>query len=98
MQIDLTQSLADAIADYAANRPKDQEWCNFFFGSHGCSLPMGDHRVHVCAYGNDLEQKCSEYDEDRPADARIRQWHDEEEGVGHWGEWQAYMDGFRMKD
>jgi len=91
VNIDPTQSLEDAVAEYAAAHPKDQKWCNFFWGSHGCSLNESDHRVHVCGWG-DPDGPCTEYDEDRPAEARIRQWYD-----GRWHEWQAYPDGWRQK-
>lgn len=64
--------------------------CNFFWGSHGCDLPR-DHTevVHRCFDG---ETVCSEYDEARPTDARVR-WVQED---NNWGSWQPYREGWRQ--
>lgn len=92
---DFSQSLEGAVADYAEQRPKDQKWCNFFWGSHGCDLPEGDHRLHRC--GTE-DNPCMEYDEDRPADSRVRWWvfPDRLGPLGEWGSWTDYHEGWRQ--
>lgn len=77
--------------------------CNFFWGSHGCSLPAAwPHRVHLCssyewALDEDDEDvktlsHCCEYDEDRPADARVNWWYHDGTRSG----WKEYGEGWRQ--
>lgn len=37
------------------------EVCNVYWGSHGCHLPPGSHKQHICSHGGGV--LCSEYDE-----------------------------------
>ncbi len=82
--------------------------CNFFWGSHGCDLERDNHTVHRCGLEpspgelalvalGDLDPRtlgpCCEYDEDRPANARVR--HDFGAlGAPEWGEWGEYGEGW----
>ena len=87
--------------------------CNFFWGSHGCDLPRDGHRLHRCGRlestpeqlrlveEGDLDPRtlgpCCEYDEDRPAGARVR-WAEawSEGGPCEWGPWLEYGEGWRQ--
>ena len=68
--------------------------CNYYWGSHGCDLPMDPpHSIHICDGGD-----CSEYNEEADDQHRIRfvVWDDETgepSGYTHWG---PYIEGFRI--
>lgn len=71
-----------------------QPSCNFFWGSHGCDLPKGhDGKVHTCDFTDVVYGPCSQYDEDAPADRRVRFAYDD----GEWGEWREYGEGWWME-
>ena len=76
----------------------DNDKCNFYWGSHGCGLQHGNHRLHQCRYREidedgivGLVQICCEYDEDAPEELRVRYWQN-----GEPMEWSAYGEGWRM--
>lgn len=77
--------------------------CNFYWGSHGCSLDAGDHRIHQCGtyweehFDIDYEEMvdadiCCQYDEDADEDHRVR--HASFENDEDWSEWGPYSDGW----
>jgi hypothetical protein len=81
-----------------------EQMCNFCWGSHGCSLPVGHEGVHRCLVGywdEDSETltenvSCCEYDEQRPATARVRHNYGEDNEPEQWGEWGPYGDGWHL--
>ena len=79
--------------------------CNFYWGSHGCDLDAGDHRIHQCGayweehYNIDYEDMvdadmCCQYDEDADEAHRVR-WAADDEGT--WDDWGPYGEGWRQE-
>lgn len=79
--------------------------CNFFWGSHGCDLEPGDHRIHQCGtywdehYNDEYEDMvdadiCCQYDEGADEDQRVR-WADDNPET--WSEWGPYGEGWRQE-
>lgn len=68
--------------------------CNFFWGSHGCDLDLGDHRLHRCG-ADDPDGPCCEYDEDAPEYRRVR-FYVYGDAEGEWDEWRSYGEGWRQ--
>ena len=66
--------------------------CNFYWGSHGCDLELGDHPVHVCGTP---EAPCCEYDEQH-ARARYMLYDRDGEAPVEWDSWRAAPEGWRQ--
>lgn len=77
----------------------DPAGCDMFWGSHGCDLPADGHTTHLCTIGPNVEDRCSEYDDEA---GRVRYWTfevDEASGAhsnGAWSEWVDGWKGFRV--
>lgn len=76
--------------------------CNFFWGSHGCELPEGEHTVHQCSWViTDMEDEqhvelCSEYDEKADFNNRVRHNSNRYSEPVEWSNWGPYGEGWRQ--
>ena len=68
--------------------------CNYFWGSHGCSLPMGDHTAHQCGVDED-GSTCSQHDEVAQK-RRYASRNDDDETEYEWSEWMDAGPGWRQ--
>lgn len=74
------------------------EYCDFFWGSHGCSLPPGhEEQMHTCYLETDDDiELCSQFDPYALVYS-VRFFHYEAELPG-WGRWINWGSGFSNHD
>lgn len=59
------------------------EWCDNFWGSHGCGLPKGHPGPHRC--GAEDAEPCSEHD----GITSVRYYEHHEDGTYSWSKWMT---------
>ena len=64
------------------------EWCDNFWGTHGCGLPKGHPGPHRC--GADDAEPCSEHD----GITSVRYYEHHEDGTYSWSEWMTTVPTF----